>query len=56
MSIPTDRPYCLVYSTSYVKGVELDHFDTCNNPAGMHMCCCIYRATLQFTNTDPDLC
>ena len=38
MPIPTDPPYCLVYPTSYVKGVEMDHFDTRNSPAG---CSCI---------------
>ena len=26
MSIPTDPPYCLIYPTSYVRDVELDHF------------------------------
>ena len=37
MSIPTDPPYCLVYPTSYVKGIEPDHFDTRNSPGG-HAC------------------
>ena len=37
MSIPTDLPYCLVYPTSYVRDVDLDHFDTYNNPASLHM-------------------
>ena len=36
MSIPTDPPYCLVYPTSYVKGVEPDHFDTRNSSMGTH--------------------
>ena len=53
MSIPTDPPYCLLYPTSYVKGVELDHFDTCNSPAGMHLHRCVCSATLQFSNGDP---
>ena len=53
MSVPTDPPYCLVYPTSYVKGVELDHFDTRNSPMGMCLHCCICRATLQFSNNDP---
>ena len=53
MSIPTDPPYCLVYPTSYVMDVEPDHFDTCNNLVGMHLCCCICLTTLQFTNDDP---
>ena len=41
MSVPTDLPYCLVYPTSYVRDVDLDHFDTHNNPAGtcLHMPC-----------------
>ena len=42
MSIPMDPPYCLVYPTTYVKGIEPNHFDTC-----------VCRATLQFSNTDP---
>ena len=53
MSIPMDPPYCLVYPTSYVKDVELDHFDTCNNPAGMHLHHCVCCATLQFSNDEP---
>ena len=53
MSISTDPPYCLVYPTSYIKGVELDHFDTCNSPVGMRLHCCICHATLQVSNDDP---
>ena len=53
MSIPTDPPYFLVYPTSYLKNVNLDHFDTCNNPAGMCLHCCICCITLQFSNNDP---
>ena len=53
MSIPTDPSYCLVYPTSYVKGVELDHFDTHNSPAGMPLHCCICHTILQFSNDDP---
>ena len=53
MSIPTDPPYCLVYPTSCVKGVEPDHFDTRNSPAGMRLHRCICHATLQFSNDDP---
>ena len=53
MSVPTDPPYCLVYPTSYVKDVDLDHFDTRNNLAGMHLCHCICCTTLQFSNNDP---
>ena len=34
MSIPMDPPYCLVYPTSYIKGVEPNHFDTRNSPTG----------------------
>ena len=55
MSVPTDPPYCLMYSTSYMRGVDPNHFDTCNNPARMRMRHCICRATLQFMNPDPDL-
>ena len=55
MSIPMDPPYCLVYPTSYVKGIEPDHFDTCNSPAGMRLHHCVCRATLQFSNDDPKL-
>ena len=40
MSIPTDPCYCLVYPTSYVRDIELDHFDTRNNPPTLlHMSC-----------------
>ena len=54
MSVPTDPPYYLIYPTSYMRDVEPDHFDTCNNPAGTHLCCCICHTMLQFTNDDPD--
>ena len=53
MAIPTDLPYCLVYPTCYVRDVDLDHFDTHNNLAGMPLCCCICCATLQFSNDEP---
>ena len=53
MSIPTDLPYCLVYPTSYIRDADLDHFDTCNNLAGMHLHGCIYRTTLQYNNDKP---
>ena len=56
MSIPTDPPYCLVYPTSYIKGVELDHFDTCNSPSGMCLHHCVCHTTLQFRNDDPKEC
>ena len=56
MSIPMDPPYCLVYPTSYIKGVEPDHFDTCNSPSGMRLHHCVCYATLQFSNNDPKLC
>ena len=56
MSVPTDPPYCLIYSTSYVRDVEPDHFDTHNNPAGTHLRHCICCAMLQFTNDDPNQC
>ena len=53
MSIPMDPSYCLVYPTTYVKGTELNHFDTRNSPTGTHLHHCVCRATLQFSNTDP---
>ena len=53
MSIPTDPAYCLVYPTSYVKGIKPDHFDTCNSPAGTHLHHCVCCTTLQFSNDDP---
>ena len=56
MSIPTGPPYCLVYPTSYVKGVEPDHFDTCNSPMGTHLHHCVCHAILQFSNEDPKEC
>ena len=54
MSIPTDPPYCLIYPMSYVRDVELDHFNTHNNLAGTCLCCCICCATLQYMNNDPN--
>ena len=56
MSVPTDPPYCLIYPTSYVKDVELDHFDTHNNLAGTCLCHCICRTTLQHINDNPNQC
>ena len=53
MSIPTDPPYCLVYPTSYIKGIKPDHFDTHNSPVGTRLHHCVCRATLQFSNNDP---
>ena len=53
MSIPTDPPYCLVYPTTYIKGIEPNHFDTQNSPVGMCLHRCVCQATLQFSNTDP---
>ena len=53
MSVPTDPPYCLVYPTSYIKGIEPDHFDTHNSPMGTCLHCCVCCATLQFSNNDP---
>ena len=41
MFIPMDPPYCLVYPTSYVKGIETDHFDTWNSPTGTHLHHCV---------------
>ena len=56
MFIPTDPPYCLVYPTSYVRDVEPDHFNICNNLAGTCLHCCICCATLQYMNDDPHQC
>ena len=53
MSVPTDPPYCLVYPTSYVKGVEPNHFDTRNSPAGTCLHHCVCHATFQLSNDDP---
>ena len=53
MSIPTNPPYCLVYPTTYVKGIEPNHFDTWNSPAGTHLHHCVCRTTLHFSNEDP---
>ena len=54
MSIPTDPPYCLIYPMSYVRDIELDHFDTHNNPAGTRLHHCICHTTLQHMNDDPN--
>ena len=54
MSIPMDPPYCLVYPMGYVRDLELDNLDTNNNPAGIHLLCCICCATLQYMNDDPN--
>ena len=56
MSIPMDPPYCLVYPTTYIKGIEPNHFNTQNSPAGMHLHRCVCQATLQFSNNDPKQC
>ena len=48
--IPMDPPHCLIYPTSYMRDMEPDHFDTHNNPAGIHLHCCICHTTLQFAN------
>ena len=56
MSIPTDLPYCLVYPTSYIRDADVDHFDTCNNPAGMCLHHCICHATFQYNNDEPKEC
>ena len=56
MSIPMDPPYCLIYPMSYVKDVEPDHFNTCNNLAGTCLHHCICHATLQHMNDDPNQC
>ena len=53
MLVPTDPPYCLIYPMSYMKDVELDHLDTCNNPAGTCLHHCICHATLQYMNDNP---
>ena len=54
MSIPMDPPYYLIYPMSYMRDIEPDHFDTHNNPARTHLCHCTCRATLQYTNDDPN--
>ena len=54
MSIPTDPSYCLIYPMSYVRDVELDHFDTHNNLAGTCLHHCICHVTLQYMNDDPN--
>ena len=56
MSVPTDPPYCLIYPTSYMRDADPDHFDTHNNLAGMRLCHCICRATLQFNNDKTKEC
>ena len=56
MSIPTDPPYCLVYPTSYIKGIKPYHFNTRNSPMGTRLHRCVCCATLQFSNDDPKQC
>ena len=53
MLVPTDLPYCLIYPMNYVKDVEMDHFDTHNNPTRTHLHHCICHATLQYMNDGP---
>ena len=53
MSVPMDPPYCLVYPTSYVKGIKPNHFDTHNSPVGTCLHHCVCPTTLQFSNDDP---
>ena len=54
MSVPMDPPYCLIYPMSYVRDMELDHFNTHNNPAGTCLHHCICHATLLHLNDDPN--
>ena len=54
MSVPMDPPYCLIYPMSYMRDMELDHFNTCNNPAGTCLRHCICCATLHYINDDPN--
>ena len=56
MSVPKNPPYCLIYPLSYMKDMELDHFDTHNNPAGTYLHCCICHATLHYMNDNPHYC
>ena len=56
MSVPMDPPYCLVYSTSYVKDIEPDHFNTRNSPMGTGLHHCVCCANFQFSNDDPKEC
>ena len=56
MTVPTDLLYCLIYPTSYMRDVDADHFDTCNNLAGTRLCHCICHAKLQFANEKPNQC
>ena len=56
MSVPMDPSYCLVYPMCYVRDVELDHFNTHNNPSGTCLCCCICCTTLQYMNDNPNQC
>ena len=39
--------------TSYIKDVDPDLFDTCNNLVGTHLHRCVCRTILQFSNNDP---
>ena len=55
MSVPTDPPYCLVYPTSYVKGVKPNYFNIHNSPTGMCLHHCVCCTTLLFSNSDPKL-
>ena len=54
MSIPTNPPYCLVFPTSYIKGIKPDHFDTRNSPVGMRLHCCVCRATCSSVTMFPN--
>ena len=54
MSIPMNPPYCLIYPMSYLRDMELDHFNTHNSPAGTHLHHCICCATLQYMNDNPN--
>ena len=56
MSVPTDPPYCLVYPTSYVKGIKPNHFDTQNSTTDMRLHRYVCRATLHFSNVDSKQC
>ena len=53
MSVPLDPPYCFIYPMSYMKDIELNHFNTRNNPARTHLHLCICCATLKYMNDNP---
>ena len=53
MAVPTEPPYCLVYSNIYAASIpteDRNHFNVQGGPPGLHTNICICHALLQHVN------